>query len=185
MVALNKRGQRIGSTLPPLDERQRELAGRYLSLAEGLAKRRSRACPWRHEDYHDAAIDGLIRAARDFDESRGILFSTMAKCYILFAIGNRAKYLGMCNRQAADSFVSIEANPDLDAPTTPARLADGEPDFDGLVASLPAREKLVVEMRYRDGRKLREIAKAIGRGMSQVRKIELKALGRLRERLVA
>ena len=57
-------------------------------------------------------------------------------------------------------------------------------DFARQVAALPWRERLVVEMRYRDGRPFRWIARGFGLTPRQVRRLYRKAMRRLRALLV-
>src|SRR5207245_1229788 len=62
---------------PPLTDAQRSLVAENLGLV-GFALRRAPAGRRHAEALRDAALDGLISAARAFDPARGLRFGTLA-----------------------------------------------------------------------------------------------------------
>jgi RNA polymerase sigma factor (sigma-70 family) len=172
--------------LPKLTEDQARLAAANLGIAHWVALRMSRNRPGMLEDFQDAAIDGLINAARGFDESRGYTFGTFASRCAKHEIIGRMKYWRREMRDPGGPVFSIDhfegSDPGEFCPPDPPRLADDEPDFEGLLSGpdLDEREREVLRLRYRDGLTLQGAGDRLGLTREGVRQIQGRALQKLR-----
>jgi RNA polymerase sigma factor (sigma-70 family) len=82
--AVRRRGRR--SDRGPLTKDQQNLAARYVPLAHKLAKPMKKNWPREHHDFESAALMALVEAARSFDESRNVKFSTFVRIRIWGAL---------------------------------------------------------------------------------------------------
>lgn len=175
-----------------LDAERSHLAQRYVGLAEKIARAR---CRWGLEDLDDTRSDalwGLTLAARAFQPDRGS-FTTYAALRIEYAIRRGRQTRSGLPRSVWESEdhptpVSLNAPvcdggpPILDLLSSPA---DCDEDFlADLLRWLPARECLVLRLRYYHDLKQSEVAVIIGSSQMQVSRIERAALAKLRELVV-
>lgn len=161
---------------PPLTDAQRDLAGANYPLALHVARRLAR--PGRLEEYRDAAVDGLLMAARAYDPGRGAGFATLAGLYMARSISDKEKYLRRSCRRPDPP--RRDAAPE---PWVPPRIPDDDVDFEALVAALPPRDRLLLRLRYRDGLARRVIAARLGTTRAWATELDARALGRLRDTL--
>ena len=77
----------------PLNEAQRQLAAKYMPLALSLARSFSKNWKWITDEMESVALLALVEAARSYDISYNVKFSTYAKRGIFGALTNaRNKY---------------------------------------------------------------------------------------------
>ena len=69
-------------TRPPLDDRQRDLAARYLPLASAMARRMGAVMPEVSDELQSVAYLALVEAAGTFDPARSVNFATFARQHI-------------------------------------------------------------------------------------------------------
>ena len=170
-----------------LDAERRLLVETHVRLAERIACRR---CRWGREDPDDTRSDafwGLILAARAFQSGRGS-FAGYAAIRIEGAIrrgrqlrsgvprplweqGERPTLLSL-NAPVGEGEAEL-----LDTLPSPSG-AEGDWLHDEL-QRLPARERLVLKLRYFHGLAQCEVATIIGRSQMQVSRIERTALAKL------
>jgi RNA polymerase sigma factor for flagellar operon FliA len=153
------------------------------------------------EDLVSDGAEGLLQAARRFDPTLGVKFTTYAHCRIEGAILDGVRRSGWYSRrdyelyregreppvwivryEAADHALSRVADPAASA----EKLAD---DFRqrrmlaDAIRSLPKRERRFVEGYFYDGLLLDDLGAEIGRSKSWTCRLLARALRRLRERL--
>jgi RNA polymerase sigma factor (sigma-70 family) len=167
----------------PLTDAQSRIVAENYPLALFHASRMTRLSPWRLEGARDAAIDGLINAARRFDPSRNRPFGAFAGICIYHEI------LAFFNKEGRKKRGSgwIEVQLDIDGL---ASRRDPNPfefgrEFESLVAGLEARDRDVLRMRYARGMKLESIGDRLGLTRQRVNQIQKRALRRLRQILEA
>ncbi|HTX09550.1 MAG TPA: sigma-70 family RNA polymerase sigma factor [Solirubrobacteraceae bacterium] len=175
-----------------LDAERSRLAQRYVSLAEKIARAR---CRWGLEDLDDTRSDalwGLILAAHGFQPERGS-FTNYAALRIEYAIRRGRQIRSGLPRsvwEGGDHPTPVSLNtPVWDGGPQVLELLPSSPDADDdlladLLRSLPARECLVLRLRYYHDLTQSDIAVIIGRSQMQVSRIERAALARLREFVV-
>jgi RNA polymerase sigma factor (sigma-70 family) len=171
-----------------LDAERCRLVQRHLRLAEKIALKR---CMWGYEDPDDTRSDafwGLTLAGRAFQPGRGS-FTAYAALRIEFAIRRGRQMRSGLPRsvwEQGDRTAPISLN----APVRRdgAELIDvlpSRPETEGhwladVLDRLPARECLVLRLRYYHGLTQSDVAPIIGRSQMQVSRIERAALARLR-----
>jgi RNA polymerase sigma factor (sigma-70 family) len=172
-----------------LDAERRRLVERHIRLAEKIALHH---CRWGHEDPDDTRSDafwGLTLAGAGFRPDRGS-FTSYAALRIDYAIRRGRQVRSGIPRSAweqGDRTAPISLN----APVRngSAELIDllrgqSESEEDWLTDALrrlPARQCLVLRLRYYGGLTQSEIAAIIGRSQMQVSRIERAALAALRD----
>lgn len=133
----------------------------------------------REELLAKVALPGLIRASRLFDPAKA-RFSTYACAAIRTAImsyyRNRKRRAGKGHVYRIDD-VPVPADKQ---PLPPARAMCIE--VKEMIAELPARSRLVMELRYYQKMTYREIGERIGLSAQAVSQIEKRILNHLRER---
>jgi RNA polymerase sigma factor (sigma-70 family) len=162
-----------------LTDEQSQLAGDNIDLAYWAARRLALllAAPWLLEECEDAAVLGLIDAARAFDAARELEFSTLACRCIKNAVVARLKFLRRGKRCPTVATVSLDAlDGDLDELGVGPRTADDSPAFEELIAPLSDRHRQVLRWRFRDGLTLERAGRRLGVTRERVRQIELKAM---------
>lgn len=141
----------------------------------------------RRDEAYAIAIEAVWRGTATFDPARGVKFSS----YISIKIRSLLSYPGRKRKHRKPRPISLDAYEDRDKDS---RLAVYESDgvdaehVRQLVDRLPARERLVITLRFGlDGErcKLEEVGDRIGLCKERVRQIEAKALERLRIRMGA
>lgn len=174
-----------------LDAERRRLVEGHVRLAEKIARMR---CRWGHEDPEDTRSDafwGLTQAGRAFQPDCGS-FTAYASLRIEYAIRRGRQVRSGISRPAWERGdragpVSLNAPVGRDGGELIELLAaPSDPDFEGdsladALRRLPARECLVVRLRYYRGLTQSEVAPIIGRSQMQVSRIERQALARLRD----
>lgn len=167
--------------LVPLDDAQSKLVADNLGVAYFLALRFGRNRPNLKQEFEDAAIDGLIDAARSYNPARGLAFGTLAGKCIRNRIIYRIKYLNIGVRRPELPILSLDHG-DGDtcvlAVEDPGIVDDG-PDYEAMIAPLDDREKVIMRGRSRDGLTLQAIGDHLGITRERVRQIEGQALRKL------
>ena len=91
------------SKTEPLNEAQRVLATKYMPMANTMALAFSRHCKWMADELESVALLALVEAARFYDDSYNVKFSTYAKNGIIGALTNaRNKYIQLHRTNTAD-----------------------------------------------------------------------------------
>jgi DNA-directed RNA polymerase specialized sigma subunit len=101
------------------DAERDALCGKWLPLARGLARRWAQSRPHLHDEFESEAMLALVRAARDFDPSRGFPFAAFARKSVRLAFLN---LLRRESRHLAAGVLAVDADGEL----TPA--VDLHPD---------------------------------------------------------
>ena len=172
-----------------LDIERSRLVESHVRLAEKLARKN---CRWGSEDPDDTRSDalwGLILAARAFEPDRGS-FGAYAKFSIEGAI-RRGRQLRsgvprpMWEQGERPTLASLnvpvgDGGEEL-LDLLPARHDAEENLLADAVRRLPARECLVLRLRYYHGLTQSDVAEIIGCGQMQVSRIERAALAKLRD----
>jgi RNA polymerase sigma factor (sigma-70 family) len=145
------------------DAERDALCGKWLPLARGLARRWAQSRPHLHDEFESEAMLALVRAARDFDPSRGFPFAAFARKSVRLAFLN---LLRRESRHLAAGVLAVDADGEL----TPA--VDLHPDDAPPVGhALEVRDEL--EVLYRrdresarplSGRVLRVFERCVGGG---------------------
>lgn len=172
-----------------LDAERCRLVERYVGLAERIARLR---CRWGLEDPDDTRSDalwGLTLAGRRFQPDRGS-FGTYAARRIEYAIRRGRQVRSGLPRWAWEQGggprpVSLNVPVGKSGGELLDALPSAEPDRNwwlwDAVRRLPARERLVVGLRYDRGLTQSEVATVIGCSQMHVSRIERAALSKLRE----
>lgn len=151
-----------------------QLAERYIPLADGIARSRSRSLPPNvtFEDIRSAAYYGLAEAASRYDESRGVPFPTYARTRISGEITDFFRGVRYDSHDGEDNS-SYEV------------LGQVETDdfFDFVESVLGHEDGKLVRMYYLDGRSLKEAGVARGVGESRASQILKECHRRLRKKL--
>jgi RNA polymerase sigma factor (sigma-70 family) len=172
-----------------LDAERCRLVEGNLRLAEKIARKR---CLWGREDPDDTRSDafwGLTLAARAFEPDRGS-FASYAAVRIEYAI-RRGRQLrsGVPRRvwEQGDRRPPLSLNAPVrdDGTEVIDVLSDAHESEDDwlpdVVRQLPARECLVVRLRYYHGLRQSDVAPMIRCSQMQVSRIERSALAKLRD----
>jgi len=187
MVAA-KRARR--TEFPPLTEAQRQLAAAYFPNAVAISRFHSRNWPRRADAYRDAAIDGLIKAARDFDpdyypeHDRGYLFIGMLLEYASKEIKNANRTLGNPKRYPGEKAWSLEwsdISGDETSLSVPARLPEETVDFEGILSLITKKQARVFRLRFAEDMNFCEIARALGVTRQNAHKADSRGMETLRE----
>ena len=152
-------------------------------LVMDIAKR-FQGCGVELDDLIQVGKIGLLHALRNFDQSKGMAFSTYAHSCI------RGQCLNEVNRNKLEepgvqSLSSMENDADFDIPdASPARNTDVKTIIDRFLPELSEREQTVLKMRYGIGtaqaETLKDIGDRLGLTKERIRQIESGALNRLR-----
>lgn len=172
-----------------LDAERCRLVESHVRLAEKLALRK---CRWGSEDPDDTRSDalwGLILAARAFKPDRGS-FGSYAALWIEGAIRTgRQVRSGVSRRMWSQgdfpTLVSLnlpvgEGGEEL-VNLLPARCDAEEELLADAIRRLPARDCLVLRLRYYHGLSQGDVAEVVGVSQMQVSRIERAALEKLRD----
>lgn len=173
-----------------LDAERRRLVETHVHLAEQIAYKR---CRWGREDPDDLRSDafwGLMLAARAFDPDRGS-FPAYAVVRIEGAIrrgrqirSGLTRTLWEQGHHPAPLSLNAPAEDEGDAELLDFLAAPLENEHHWLadaIRRLPARESLVLRLRYFHGLSQSHIAPIIGRSQMQVSRIEQAGLAMLRD----
>lgn len=170
----------------PLDESKRELAARYMPLALSIARKFSYGWNWLQDELESAALVALVEAARNFDESRNVKFSTFLRKRVTGALKDARQR--MCqNFEKVDYLRMGEDGNDCWGTTksvsnlSPDELSDLEDKYADIVGSgefgplwevrefledrfrrLPPRNRDLMQAIYIDHRSMDEIADGCG-----------------------
>lgn len=165
----------------PLPEELHALVEQNQGLAWNVALR------WRRsgldvEDLAQAGMVGLLKAARGYDPERG-QFSTYATWLIRATVRRAAER--MLRGRRLDSLDALEVDPPDDADGPPDDLIAGETRAAvwEAVARLPAKDREIVEARYRAGESQLRVGERLGVTRARIYQREARALGVLREAL--
>jgi RNA polymerase sporulation-specific sigma factor len=167
-------------TLPP---ERIELVERYAPLCKSLSKGYRRAIPAHAEDFLSAAYLGLVIAARDFDPSRGVKFSSYAwKCIqgYLRTEWTKLRPLGYRGTKAPPPTTEPLLE-DSASSSRNERAAQAREEIAELIDVLPDREAEVLRAIYQDGQSQSDVARQRGCSRAYVNKIHQSALTRLND----
>jgi RNA polymerase sigma factor (sigma-70 family) len=153
-----------------------------LPLAYAVATtffRGARAAGLEEDDVRQEAAIGLMRAAEAFDAGRGCGFASFA----WRAVRHHLIKVLRTRRSRALQQLPLGADAvELDPPDHRHQAEPGAgPDVEHLLSRLPQRWRQVLEMRFREGLRLHEIAERAGMSKERCRQLILAALRRLRQ----
>lgn len=114
----------------PLTDAQRDLAAKHWGWAISCSKSWIRDYPWIEEEIHTASLIGLIDAARTFDESRKLKFSTLLAVCVNYRCSHALKASRCQFRQTIrteyrdfyDEFVDLTSEEPFEGETVRALL---------------------------------------------------------------
>ena len=145
-------------------------------------------------DAYDAGLDGLIRAARHFDPSRGLRFTTLAYTCVRNEV-DRVLPATMVKSRRLTSGLRLHADPRTEKrwwpvshePSPAARMeaAEEASKVKAILATLPDRTREVVARRFLDGCQYADIARRLGLTTSRACQIAKEGLAMLRRRYAA
>jgi RNA polymerase sporulation-specific sigma factor len=176
----------------------------YLNLVASIARKRHKQFHLRYlyEDLFQSGCVGLMKAAKNFDESKGIQFSTYAYSfidgYILLTVRDDRWY--MCKREkryAAKEPISIDktiASSDGEDKelTLLDTLEDNTNDYEkfetrmiieSLLSDLPEKLRKVIELKYFYELNQTEIALQLETNQTKVSRLQKEALTLLRKKV--
>lgn len=164
-----------------LSPERQKLAVRYIPLARRLARPWKRLWPQHWEDFDSGALFALVQAARCFDPSRNVKFSTFARHRIVFAL--RDVHHSILERRAPldqDNNLSPELLYDPDTRENAGLIFGIEPEppvgwelensdaLDRLLRKLPPKHAAACRQIYLLGKSQLEAARAIGLSQSRL-----------------
>jgi RNA polymerase sigma factor (sigma-70 family) len=163
------------------------LAADNLKLAFHVAKayvRRARSLGFTHEDLHQEAVVGLLRASHGFNPTIGTPFSSFA-CIavrhhlhnVLLARRHRALLRLPC-RPDGTSLDQEDPNPIL--PDSLAVRSDEKEQVARLLRLLSPREQLILQMYFWNDMSFAQIGALVGLSGERIRQVFDSSLGRLR-----
>lgn len=187
----------------PLNEQQRELATRYISVALSIARQFSRSWKWLQDDLEATALLALVECARNFDPSYNVKFSTFAKHRIHGSLINfRKRFVQAHKRKLAhdsesqELWFSVKPNSNLNQ----SEISDLElnsakqdrtdrsiiayeirDDLEAKLKALPSIHQQVMCEVYLNHLNLKETALKIGYSVSRVFAIHRESIQILRE----
>jgi DNA-directed RNA polymerase specialized sigma subunit len=103
----------------PLNEQQRDLAAKHMPLAMALARKFSKHWDWLYDEMESVAMLALVEAAKSYDSSFDVRFSTYAKTGIFGALTNARNKLMQLHRNFAsdgtdtDQWTSVRTSSSL------------------------------------------------------------------------
>jgi RNA polymerase sigma factor for flagellar operon FliA len=139
------------------------------------------------EDLEQMGSIGLMAAAERCDQRRKHLFTSYARAKIRGAMLDGIRdWIAESMHQAEIQVEMLDLPGANEDPETAAARAERDGALLRAVQDLPARQRLVIEMRFRDGLTQRATAAALG-GVSQanVAALEGRGIRSLRQRLAA
>lgn len=187
----------------PLNEQQREMAARHMSVALSIARQFSKSWKWLQDDLESAALLALVECARVYDPSYNVKFSTFAKHRINGALINfRKKFVQAHFRKytsdpdAIRQWFSVKPSSNLSQSEVmdlemksgdESVREDGSPGFEirdeieALIRTLPIVHQAVMTEVYLNHRSLKQTSIQIGYSISRVFAIHREAIQILRE----
>lgn len=178
---------------PPLDDRQRGLATRYLPLARSMAKRMAATHPQWKEEFQSAAFLALVESALHYDEARNVDFSTYARHRIGWALCDARKELvrrGSPGQHAPRTVIRMS-----EAAERHGRVVNTEPDepvgtdlerhetVEAWIERLPRPHSRALRLIYLDGHTQEETAVIVGCSKASVSRLHEQGLAWLRHGL--
>ena len=171
----------------PLSEEQQALAARFLPLARSLAKPMKEIFVEWKDEFESAACLALVEAARSFDPSRNIQFSTFARFRIRGALVDVGRGLNLPgwedNPEEAPGLVTltpyIEEHGQVLIAVSPPEVGSEFDDIDAvehLLRKLPKKHAMVCRMQYLYGKTQAEIATMLGCSQAEITRLHKKAL---------
>jgi RNA polymerase sigma factor (sigma-70 family) len=171
----------------PLTEEQRALAARFLPLARSLAKPMKEIFNEWKDEFESAACLALVEAARSFDPSRNIQFSTFARFRIRGALVDVGRGLNLPgwedNPEEAPGLVTltpyIEEHGQVLIAVSPPEVGSEFDDIDAvehLLRKLPKKHAVVCRMQYLYGKTQAEIAAMLGCSQAEITRLHKKSL---------
>ena len=156
-----------------------------------------------YDDLYSAGCVGLIKAYDNFDESRGVCFSTYAVPVILgeikklfrdggtVKVSRSLKELGMRVQAAREHTMKLtpeggeDGDQQLDIPVeSPEEELADRISLAEVIEALPEQDKQLIRLRFYGNRTQSETAKALHTTQVQISRRERKILIRLRTRLL-
>jgi RNA polymerase sigma factor (sigma-70 family) len=183
----------------PLTDEQRALAGdpKHVGYARARSAPWRRKYPWLADDIESAALEGLVKAARNYDPGRGLDFNTIlgpnVDGRILDLLREYHQLLGWRRKARADApqverlfterwahWLGLPDEPATDEMPVGWTLDDG---VDELTKGLPAPHKRAVRAYFtRAGATNLSVAREMGLSESRVSQIISRSLSMLREK---
>lgn len=136
-----------------LTDEQRDLAARYMPIANSISRRLARRWPAYKDEMRVAAEDALIYAARLYDSGRGVKFSTYAYLVIRRRCWDRLRVLWRLSKRMRGPFGSrpdtriyVQGDDDFCQSGHPTSVIDchdfiqdidGHDAFECILASMP------------------------------------------------
>lgn len=172
-----------------LDAERSRLVESHVRLAEKISRER---CLWGQDDPDDTRSDafwGLMLAGRAFQPDRGS-FTSYAAVRIEYAIRRGRQMRSGVPRpvwEQGDRRAPLSLNtPVREDGTELIEVLSGQPESEedwlpDALRRLPARERLVLRLRYSHDLRQSDVAPIIGCSQMQVSRIERAALARLRD----
>ncbi len=149
-----------------------------------------------YDDLYSVGYLGLMDAAKKYDPSRGVKFSTFAVPRIRGAITDEIRRLNKASRgKNPPKMESIEGNRNENdkpiaeladrglSPLDKTILKDQRLELMKTIARLTEMERQVIYLYYYKGYNMRKIADMIGRTEGRVSQVHSQAIKRLRNRL--
>ncbi len=176
---------------PPLDDRQRGLATRYLPLARSLARRMTSDHPDWRDEFQSAAFLALVEAAQHFDSTRNVDFATYARHRIWGAVRDTRRQLlrnGTPGRLSAPRTVIRMS----EAAESHGRVVTAEPDepigteleiretVETWIDRLPRAHARTLRLIYLDGRTQEQAAEEVGCSKANISRLHHQGLSWLR-----
>ena len=176
----------------PLTEIQQQLAARFLPLARSLAKPLKRIFNRWKDEFESAACLALVEAARSFDPSRNVQFSTFARVRILWALSDVGRVMGVAGFEDdpdhAPGMISLtpynEEHGKVLVAVSPPRVGaefEDEDAVEQMLRKLPKKHAQVCRMQYLYGKTQNEIAAMMGCSQAEVTRLHKKSLEFLSE----
>jgi RNA polymerase sigma factor (sigma-70 family) len=176
---------------PPLDDRQRSLATRYLPLARSMARRMAAFHPQWKQEFQSAAFLALVEAALAFDPARNVDFSTYARHGIWGALLDTRRELqqrpGPGRRSMSRTVIRLSA-----AAEQHGRVLNTEPDepvgtelereemVEAWISRMPRAQSRAFRLIYQDGRTQEEAADVVGCSSASMSRLHEQGLDWLR-----
>jgi DNA-directed RNA polymerase specialized sigma subunit len=179
---LKARGRR-----PPLTNRQRRLAVRYLPLATALARRKEKTCGAEREELESIAYLALVEAAGAFNRSCKVSFATYARCRIRWAL-RQVKGDGMAQPSGAEGAREISVRNFGEHTEGQGQIWGMHPDgpigteieasetIEEWLSRLPGVLAATCRLIYQEGRSQEEAAELLGCSRSYLSRLHRQAI---------
>lgn len=165
---------------------QQDLASKYMPLARTMSKPLKQLYPYWRDEYESAACLALVEAARSFDPTRNIRFSTFARLRIRGALIDVSQSMilpGFEDQPRPPGTVALtpfmEEHGAVLVATQPPPVGDEVDDIDAVehwLRRLPSRQAAICRLYYVYGKTQTEIAATLGCSQSEVTRLHRKSI---------